>query len=129
MKWYTGPDHREDVRGEGLMRSVSFAVVLEVWAHWDQGVDWMTNAMKNFNFPNTNITIKKVVYPIAEVHAKMLAAVSSGQGVPDIMRIEQGRFSPFIKGQTVGLLDLTDKIAPKKNDIIPGSAVDYWSWK
>src|SRR5579884_1998107 len=105
------------------------AVTLEVWAHWDQGVDWITNAMKNYNFPNSNITIKKVVYPIAEVHAKMLAAISSGQGVPDIMRIEQGRFSPFIKGQTIGLMDLTDKIGAKKNDLVLGSAVDYWSWK
>jgi arabinosaccharide transport system substrate-binding protein len=105
------------------------AVELEVWAHWDQGVDWMTNAMKNFNFPNSSITIKKVVYPIAEAHSKMLAAISSGQGLPDIMRIEQGRFSPFIKGQTVGLTDLTDKVGAKKNDLVLGSAVDYWTWK
>lgn len=105
------------------------AVTIEVWAHWDQGVDWMTNAMKNYNFPHPNITIKKVVYPIAEAHAKMLAAISSGQGVPDIMRIEQGRFSPFIKGQTIGLTDLTDRIGARKNDLVLGSAVDYWSWK
>jgi arabinosaccharide transport system substrate-binding protein len=105
------------------------AVELEVWAHWDQGIQWLVNAMKNFNFPSSNITIKKVVYPIAEAHSKMLAAISSGSGLPDIMRIEQGRFSPFIKGQTVGLTDLTDKIGGRKNDLILGSAVDYWSWK
>src|SRR5207244_8670198 len=92
------------------------AVELEVWAHGDVLVDWMSDAMKNFNFPNQGITLKKVIYPISEAHAKMLAAISSGQGLPDIMRIEQGRFSPFIKGQTVGLVDLTDKIGAKKND-------------
>jgi arabinosaccharide transport system substrate-binding protein len=59
----------------------------------------------------------------------MLAAISSGQGVPDIMRIEQGQFPPFIKGQVVGLLDITDRIASKKSDLVLGSAVDYWSWK
>jgi arabinosaccharide transport system substrate-binding protein len=59
----------------------------------------------------------------------MLAAISSGQGLPDIMRIEQGRFSPFIKGQTVGLMDLTERIGARKNDLVLGSAVDYWTWK
>ena len=105
------------------------AVELEIWTHSDVLVDWMSDAMKNFNFPNQNITLKKVVYPIAEVHAKMLAALSSGQGVPDIMRIEQGRFSPFIKGSTIGLTDLTDKIGDRTKDLVLGSAVDYWSWK
>jgi arabinosaccharide transport system substrate-binding protein len=105
------------------------AVELEVWSHSDVLVDWMSDAMKNFNFPNQNITLKKVIYPIDEVHAKMLAALSSGQGVPDIMRIEQGKFSPFIKGQTMGLMELTDKIGDRTKDLVLGSAVDYWSWK
>ena len=105
------------------------AVELEVWTHSDVLVDWMSQAMQNYNFPNQNITLKKVVYPIDDVHAKMLAALSSGQGVPDIMRIEQGKFSPFIKGQTIGLMDLTDKIGDRTKDLVLGSAVDYWSWK
>jgi ABC-type glycerol-3-phosphate transport system substrate-binding protein len=105
------------------------AVELEVWSHNEVLVDWMSEALKNFNFPNQNITLKKVIYPIDEVHAKMLAALSSGQGVPDIMRIEQGRFSPFIKGQTLGLMDLTDKIGDRTKDLVLGSAVDLWSWK
>lgn len=105
------------------------AVELEVWSHSDVLVDWMSEALKNFNFPNQDISLKKVIYPIDEVHAKMLAALSSGQGVPDIMRIEQGRFSPFIKGQTIGLMDLTDKIGDRTKDLVLGSAVDLWSWK
>lgn len=59
----------------------------------------------------------------------MLAALSSGQGVPDIMRIEQGKFSPFIKGQIIGLMDLTDRIGDRAKDLALGSAVDYRSWK
>jgi ABC-type glycerol-3-phosphate transport system substrate-binding protein len=107
----------------------SKAVELEVWSHADVLVDWMSEAMKNFNFPNQNIMLKKVIYPIDDVHAKMLAALSSGQGVPDIMRIEQGKFSPFIKGQTIGLMDLTSRIGDRTKDLVLGSAVDYWSWK
>src|SRR5262249_26647046 len=62
----------------------SKAVELEVWSHADVLVDWMSDALKNFNFINQDITLKKVIYPIDDVHAKMLDALSSGQGVPDI---------------------------------------------
>ena len=104
------------------------AVEVEVWAHWDQGVQWLINAMQNYNFPKSNITIKKVVYPFDEVHNKLLAAVNAGSGVPDIGRIEQGRFSAFLKGD-VGFVDLKNHIGNKMNDLVLGSAVDYWSWK
>ncbi|HEV8636553.1 MAG TPA: extracellular solute-binding protein [Chloroflexota bacterium] len=104
------------------------AVELEVWAHWDQGIQWLINSMKNYNFPNPNLTIKKVVYPFDEAHNKMLAALNSGVGVPDIMRVEQGRMSAFLKGN-IGFFDLTDRIGARRNDLVLGSAVDYWSWK
>lgn len=104
------------------------AVELEAWAHWDEGIQWLVDAMKHYNFPNTNITIKKVIYPFDEVHNKMLAACNSGSGLPDIMRVEQGRMSAFLRGESC-FVDLTPLIGDKKNDLVLGSAVDYWSWK
>lgn len=104
------------------------AVEVEIWAHWDQGIQWLINAMQNYNFPKSNITVKKVVYPFDEVHNKMLAACNAGAGVPDIMRVEQGRFSAFLKGEMC-FIDLKNRIGNKMNDLILGSAVDYWSWK
>jgi arabinosaccharide transport system substrate-binding protein len=103
-------------------------VELEVWAHWDQGVQWLIDAMKHYNFPNPNITIKKVVYPFDEVHNKMLAACNSGSGLPDIMRVEQGRMSAFLRGEAC-FVDLKPLIGDKLKDLVLGSAVDYWSWK
>jgi arabinosaccharide transport system substrate-binding protein len=104
-------------------------VELEVWAHSPVLVQWLVDAMKNYNFPNQGLTLKAAIYPFDEAHNKMLAAINSGAGLPAIMRVEQGRFSSFIKGQQVGFVDLTDKIGARRNDLALGSAVDYWSWK
>jgi len=103
-------------------------VELVAWAHWDQGIQWIIDAMKNYNFSNPNITIKKVVYPIQEVHAKMLAACVSGIGQPDIMRVEQGYMSTFLQGQPC-FVDIKPLIGNKIKDVVVGSALDYWTWK
>ncbi|HEX5414173.1 MAG TPA: extracellular solute-binding protein [Chloroflexota bacterium] len=103
-------------------------VELVAWAHWDQGIQWIIDAMKDYKFTDSNITIKKVVYPYDEVHAKMLAACVSGVGQPDIMRIEQGQMSKFLQGQPC-FVDIKPLIGNKLNDVVQGSALGYWSWK
>ncbi|MEZ4860276.1 MAG: extracellular solute-binding protein [Caldilineaceae bacterium] len=108
------------------------AVVVEAWAHWEQGLQWLEDAMNNYGFADshsTPITLNKVVAPFAEIHDKMLAACASGVGLPDIMRVEQGRASAFFKGDEVCFTDLTDLIGDRMDDLVLGSAVDYWSWK
>ncbi|MCC9078379.1 substrate-binding domain-containing protein [Litorilinea aerophila] len=106
-------------------------VVVEAWAHWEQGLQWLEDAMKNYGFTDEhpNISLNKVVAPFNEIHDKMLAACASGVGVPDIMRVEQGRMAAFFKGQEICFVDLTDLIGDKINDLVLGSAVDYWSWQ
>jgi len=106
-------------------------VELEVWAHWDQGIDWVNTALKNSGFwdKHPGWSIKKVVAPFAEIHDKMLAACASGVGLPDMMRVEQGRMSGFFKGDTICFVDMKDLIGDRIKDLVPGSAVDYWSWK
>ena len=105
-------------------------VVLTAWAHWEQGLDWIDNALTNYGFydDNPNYSLDKVVQPYAEVHDKMLAACASGVGAPDIMRIEQGRMSAFFKGEPC-FVDLNDFIGDRKDDLVLGSATDYWSWQ
>lgn len=106
-------------------------VVVEAWAHWEQGLQWLEDAMNNYGFAedNPNITLNKVVAPFAEIHDKMLAACASGVGLPDIMRVEQGRAAAFFKGDEVCFADLTDLIGDRMDDLVLGSAVDYWSWQ
>jgi arabinosaccharide transport system substrate-binding protein len=70
--------------------------------------------------------MNKVVQPFNEVHDKMLAACASGVGQPDIMRVEQGRMSTFFKGDPC-FIDLTDLIGSRIDDLVLGSATDYWT--
>ena len=105
------------------------AVEITAWAHWEQGLDWMDNSMQNYGFKDDNphISLNKVVQPFNEVHDKMLAACTSGVGVPDIMRVEQGRMSTFFKGEPC-FADLKELIGARMDDLVLGSAVDYWSF-
>lgn len=111
--------------------SEDMEVVVEAWAHWEQGLGWIQNAMDNYGFSeeNPHITWNPVVAPFAEIHDKMLAACASGVGVPDVMRVEQGRMAAFFKGEEICFIDLTDRIGERMDDLVLGSAVDYWSWK
>lgn len=116
---------------DGGAATADDGVVVEAWAHWEQGLQWLEDAMNNYGFAeeNPNITLNKVVAPFNEIHDKMLAACASGVGLPDIMRVEQGRAAAFFKGDEVCFADLTDLIGDRMDDLVLGSAVDYWSWQ
>src|SRR5690606_16337862 len=49
-------------------------VVVEAWAHWEQGLQWLQDAMDNYGFSeeHPNITLDPVVAPFNEIHDKML---------------------------------------------------------
>jgi ABC-type glycerol-3-phosphate transport system substrate-binding protein len=117
--------------GDAAAPAGDSAVEVEAWAHWEQGLQWLEDAMNNYGFTeeHPNITLNKVVAPFAEIHDKMLAACASGVGVPDIMRVEQGRAAAFFKGDEICFSDLTDLIGDRMDDLVLGSAVDYWSWQ
>lgn len=113
---------------QAAQSSTQGKIELVAWAHWDQGIQWIVDAMKDYNYSGPAVSIKKVVYPYDEVHAKMLAACVSGVGEPDIMRIEQGQMSKFLNGQPC-FVDIKPLIGNKIKDIVVGSALDYWTWK
>jgi ABC-type glycerol-3-phosphate transport system substrate-binding protein len=96
-------------------------VVIEAWAHWEQGLNWIDTALETSGFweKHPGWSLNKVVAPFNEVHDKMLAAVSSGVGVPDIARVEQGRMSAFFKGDEVGFAPLNDLIGDRINELVP----------
>jgi len=122
-----------DSAAEGGGGANAEAVEVTAWAHWEQGLQWLQDSMDNYGFAdiegNGDITLNQVVAPYAEVHDKMLAACASGVGQPDIMRVEQGRAAAFFKGDEVCFVDLTDLIGDNMDNLVLGSAVDYWSWK
>jgi arabinosaccharide transport system substrate-binding protein len=87
---------------------------------WDDAViTW------NKNHPDKQIALKTDVYPYDEQHNKLLIALQSGTGAPDIADIEIGKFANFVKGSKPGLLELNDIVEPVKNDLIMGRLENY----
>lgn len=117
--------------GDAAAPSGDTAVEVTAWAHWEQGLQWLDDSMNNYGFADEHpdITLNQVVAPFNEIHDKMLAACASGVGLPDIMRVEQGRAAAFFKGTEICFVDLTDLIGDRMDDLVLGSAVDYWSWQ
>lgn len=75
--------------------------------------------------PTQQIAFTATTLPYDDMHNKLLIALQSGVGAPDIADIEIGKFSNFLKG-TPQLLPLNDIVEPELNNIIK-SRVDIYS--
>ncbi|MGF7430875.1 sugar ABC transporter substrate-binding protein [Thermoanaerobacterium thermosaccharolyticum] len=92
---------------------------LTLWTFVGLHAQMYNAAAKRWNetYPNQKINLKVVTYPYEDMHNKLLVALQSGVGVPDIADIELGRFPQFLKG-TPQLADLTDLVAQDKDKYI-----------
>ncbi len=104
---------------------------LEFWG-FDEGRVNFARAgytSKAFKSKHGDVKINFRILPYEQMHNKLLTALVSGQGAPDIADIEISRFSLFIKGDHVPLLGLKKRMSDDINDIYKPAAVDPWSWK
>jgi arabinosaccharide transport system substrate-binding protein len=69
------------------------------------------------------LTLSNMQYD--DMHNKLSLALESGKGAPDVVDIELGRFPAFMTGK-IGLMDLTDAIAPYKDKVVQ-SRLDIYS--
>lgn len=87
---------------------------------------YMSMAEKwNKENPNQQIDLKATTLPYDDMHNKLLIALQSGVGAPDIADIEVGKFPNFLKG-TPQLLPLNDVVQPQLKNIVK-SRVDIYS--
>ncbi|MBN2220625.1 MAG: extracellular solute-binding protein, partial [Vallitaleaceae bacterium] len=68
--------------------------------------------------PERQIKLNVTVMPYDDMHNKLLLAVQTGEGAPDISDIEVGRFPDFLAGDTVPLEELNDVVEPFKANIV-----------
>ena len=103
------------------------ATVLTFWTFQELHKGFMDDAVAtwNKNHPDKQIILKTEVYPYDEQHNKLLIALQSGTGAPDIADIEMGRFANFLKGNKPGLVDLNDVVDPIKDKLIMGRMENY----
>ncbi|AEF80207.1 ABC transporter substrate-binding protein [Leadbettera azotonutricia] len=111
------PDNSESVPVGVISGDAAFANAaslsgeITVW-NWDVEM-WKRVIIPPFNAVYPNIKVNLVNIPSDELKVKLLAALASGSGAPDVATLQGDDIVQFIDNG--GLLDLTDRIAPVKD--------------
>ncbi|MCZ8519438.1 MULTISPECIES: ABC transporter substrate-binding protein [Paenibacillus] len=79
----------------------------------------------NQSHPDNKIELQAATIPYDDMHTKLLVALQSGVGAPDLVDIEQSKFPNFMKG-TPQLVSLNDIVEPELKNIVP-SRVEIYS--
>lgn len=92
---------------------------LEVWIFTEVHADFYTEMAEHWNEENPDNQVKLTISTLNydDMHNKLSLALESGEGAPDVVDIEVGKFPSFTTGE-IGLLDLTDYVEPYKDDIV-----------
>lgn len=75
--------------------------------------------------PDRQIQITFTTYPFADMHNKMIMALQTGQGAPDLCDVEIGQFPNFLQGD-IQLYPLNDAMKPYEGDLVQ-SRLDVYS--
>ncbi|MBP2657162.1 MAG: extracellular solute-binding protein family 1 [Firmicutes bacterium] len=100
---------------------------LNFWTFQELHKGFMDDAVVtwNKNHPDKPIVLKTDVYPYDEQHNKLLIALQSGTGAPDLADIEISKFANFLKGSKPGLVELNSVVDPIKDKLIMGRMDNY----
>lgn len=100
---------------------------LNVWTFIELHQKFYTDMAEKWNEDHPDKKVKLVLSNMSydDMHNKLSLALESGEGAPDIVDIELGKFPAFMNGD-IGLRDLTDVIAPYKDSIVQ-SRLDIYS--
>ena len=92
---------------------------LNVWTFIENHQDFYTNMAEKWNEANPDKKVKLVLSNMAydDMHNKLSLALESGEGAPDVVDIELGKFPAFTTGK-IGLMDLTSAIEPYKDKVV-----------
>lgn len=96
------------------------ATELEYWTFVELHGQHFETMLKqwNENNPDRQIKLNVTVMPYDDMHNKLLIAVQTGEGAPDISDIELGRFPDFLAGDDVPLEPLNDVVEPYMGDLV-----------
>lgn len=95
------------------------AATLEMWTFVELHGEFYKEMSKKWNEanPDKKVDVQVNVMPYDDMHNKLQIALNSGEGTPDFVDIEQGKFSNFTQG-TPALMDLTQAASQYSGDIV-----------
>ncbi len=103
------------------------ATELEFWTFVELHGQFFESMAEKWNEanPDKQVKINVNVMPYDDMHNKLQIALNDGEGTPDFVDIEQGKFANFTQG-TPALMDLTEAAADYAEDIVK-SRMDLYS--
>jgi len=103
---------------------------LEMWGFDEKRLNFakMAAELPVFKDKHPNVKINFRQFQFDQMHDKLLAALASGRGAPDIADVEIARFSSFIKGERIPFVVLNDRIGAEIENVYKPAAVDPWSY-
>lgn len=107
--------------------SKSGVTKIEFWTFNELHQTFYEGMAKSWNEANPDKQIELVAntFPYDDMHNKLLVALQSGKGAPDMADIELNKFPNFLKGEPQ-LLPLNDIIEPELNNLVQ-SRLDIYS--
>lgn len=107
------------------------STTLEFWAFADARVGFVREVLNSeaWKSAHPDVAVNFRIFPYNEMHDKLLAALASGVGAPDIADVEISRFSRFIKGERVGFVPLNERIGSEIDNLYTAAATAPWSWE
>ena len=105
--------------GKNEMEVEGDATELEVWTFIELHQQFYTDMAERWNEEHPDKKVKLVLSNMAydDMHNKLSLALESGEGAPDVVDIELGKFPAFMTGK-IGLRDLKPEIEPYIDNII-----------
>lgn len=102
-------------------------VKLSLWTFVEQHQKFYESMADVWNkeHPSEQIQLEATTIPYDDMHTKLLLALQSGSGAPDMADIEQSKFPNFMKGKPQ-LVELNDIVEPELPNIVK-SRVDIYS--
>ena len=113
--------------GEEAAEQPAEVTTFTLWTFQELHVDFWDDAVATWNIahPEKQIELKSEVYPFEEMHNKLLIALQSGVGAPDLADIEIAKISNFLKGTMPSLVALNDIVEPVLDKLVKSRLDNY----
>lgn len=95
------------------------ATELEVWTFIELHQEFYVDMAEKWNEENPDKKVKLTLSNLQydDMHNKLSLALESGEGAPDVVDIELGKFPSFTTGD-IQLMDLTDYVDPYRETVV-----------
>lgn len=113
---------------QNLVSNVSEnAEKMELWTFVELHGQFYADMLQRWNTdnPDKELDITMTVMPYDDMHNKLTLALQSGEGAPDVVDIEVGKFPSYMQGD-VQFVDMTSYVDPYRDDIV-ASRLDIYS--